>query len=359
MTLELTTTYAQNNYPIIVAHSSLNKLTEFTSSYQHTFVFVDASVYQLWKSKIDQLVTTQAMTCITIPSGEQVKYFSYYEKYLELLLSYHPTRNTCLVAIGGGATGDFVGFLAATLLRGVDFIQVPTTLLAHDSSIGGKVGINTKQGKNLVGAFHRPKAVLYDLDFLDTLPESEILSGFAEIYKHALLRNENATKALENQYPSQIELKSLKQIETYLIQGIQTKLQIVVEDEKEKGQRQFLNLGHTFGHAVEYHHRLPHGYAVMIGILYQFIVSNILFNTSFNLQHYYRYFESLGYPLEIVTSFQFEPLYALMLHDKKNDADGVRMVLLKGIGSPIAVHVNRNILHQAFMQLKQLHKEVN
>ena len=139
---------------------------------------------------------------IIIPAGEQSKTFAQYQQTIESLLSKQLTRNTCIIALGGGATGDFAGFIAATLLRGVGFIQVPTTILAHDSSVGGKVGINSQHGKNLIGAFYRPNAVIYDLDFLETLPYSEILSGYAEVYKHALLNGKEATThRAQLQYP--------------------------------------------------------------------------------------------------------------------------------------------------------------
>ncbi|WP_086427762.1 3-dehydroquinate synthase [Staphylococcus cornubiensis] len=356
--MQLTTTYPDRNYPIIIEHSAFERLDTFVSDYQHVFVFVDQSVYSVWENKISRFVNDHHYTTFQIPSGEQVKYMAQYEHYIEALLAHQPTRNTCLIAIGGGATGDFVGFLAATLLRGVDFIQVPTTILAHDSSIGGKVGINTTQGKNLVGAFHRPKAVIYDLEFLTSLPFDEILSGYGEVYKHALLNDEASVRALEQVYPNKGELKQLQSIEQYLIQGIQTKLQIVLNDEKECGQRQFLNLGHTFGHAIEYKYRLAHGHAVMIGILYQFIVSNLMLNSHFEINHYITYMKALGYPLEIMSQFEFEPLLKLMLHDKKNDANGVRMVLLQSIGNPTVQHVDISTLRQAFDTLIQQYQEV-
>ncbi|MEJ7540750.1 3-dehydroquinate synthase [Staphylococcus intermedius] len=357
--MQLTTTYPDQNYPIIIEHAALDQLDTFVSDYQHVFVFIDQNVYSVWESKISRFVNRHDYTTFQIPSGEQVKYMPQYEQYIEALLAHRPTRNTCLIAIGGGATGDFVGFLAATLLRGVDFIQVPTTILAHDSSIGGKVGINTAHGKNLIGAFHRPKAVIYDLEFLTSLPYSEILSGYGEVYKHALLNDAHAVNTLENAYPNHAHLKTLQGLEQHLINGIQTKLQIVLNDEKERGQRQFLNLGHTFGHAIEYQYQLAHGHAVMMGILYQFIVSNLLLDTQFDIPHYMNYFKALGYPLEVIRQFEFEPLLQLMLNDKKNDAKGVRMVLLQDIGKPIVKHVETPILELALETLKQQYMEVN
>lgn len=350
--MKLMTTYANDNYPVIVANQAIDSLAQFATNYQDVFLFIDENVEANWSSKV-QNATQQGITkTFILPSGEHLKTLQHYELYIEQLLSFQPTRNTCLVAIGGGAVGDFVGFLAATLLRGVDFIQVPTTILAHDSSIGGKVGINATHGKNLIGAFHRPAAVLYDLEFLTSLPQSEVLSGYGEVYKHALLNGADSVKTIETTYPDLSALLKLTNMEAHLIDGIQTKLNIVVNDEKEKGQRQWLNLGHTFGHAVEYQTKIPHGHAVMIGILYQMIVANLMLQANHPVQHYYDYFKQLGYPLQMIESLNFEPLLKLMKQDKKNNQTGIRMVLLKIIGQPTVETVPIHILEQAFNTLK-------
>ncbi|AVP37076.1 3-dehydroquinate synthase [Staphylococcus felis] len=357
--MQFVTTYPNRNYPIIIEKNASTKLNAFLEHYQHVFILADEEVYHYWKTKIDHIVQSTQSHLILLTSGEKLKNIQHYSTVMEKLLSFQPTRQTCLVSIGGGATGDFVGFLASTLLRGVDLIQMPTTILAHDSSIGGKVGINASQGKNLIGAFHRPSAVLYDLEFLNTLPKSEILSGYAELYKHALLKGEKATLDIERHYNSLNSLLSLSHIESFIFQGIQTKLEIVLKDELEKGQRQYLNLGHTFGHAIEYQHKLPHGHAVMIGILYQFIVTNLIHDTQFDIHHYYQYCVSMSYPVEYIHQFSFEPLYTLMLQDKKNNSDGIRMVLLTELGSPTVCTVNQAILKQAFQILKSLGEEAS
>ena len=344
----LETTYNSNNYPIIVEHNALEQLHQFIQGYKDIVLVVDATVNNIWSSALAFLTSEYDAHKVIIPSGESTKSLTFYAETIEALLSRQLTRDTCLIAIGGGATGDFTGFLAATLLRGVDFIQVPTTILAHDSSVGGKVGINSQHGKNLIGAFYRPKAVIYDLNFLSTLPFSEVLSGYAEVYKHALLNNEAAVHEIEQQYSDATELKALDEIEYYLYKGIETKLNIILQDEKESNVRKYLNLGHTFGHAVEYTFKIPHGHAVMIGIIYQFIVSNQVLNQDFDIEHYIQYLHDLNYPLDIISQFEFDALYALMLKDKKNNQQGVQMVLLDGIGNPIVKHVDKSILLQSF-----------
>ena len=354
--MQLHTRYAQDNYPIIIESGALQHLNRYLLNYEHIYILIDEHVFEYWPNVHHQVKPNH--TLITIPAGERVKYLQYYEMFMNQILSSKPTRQTCLVAIGGGATGDFVGFLAATLLRGVDFIQIPTTLLAHDSSIGGKVGINSPQGKNLIGAFHRPKAVIYDLDFLSTLPETEILSGYAEVYKHALLNSKEAVQHLEQMYPNSQTLLQLQNIDTVIVDGIETKLNIVLADEREQGQRKFLNLGHTFGHAVEYQYHLPHGHAVMIGILFQYFVSNLILKTQFSTIAFYQYLKSLHYPISILDDLDFDQLYEYMLSDKKNDATGIQMVLLNDFGHPTVQHVSKSLLKQAFDQMIVLHEEV-
>ncbi|MHD0397677.1 3-dehydroquinate synthase [Staphylococcus simulans] len=358
--MQLMTTYQDNNYPIIIQHDAIAQLSTFLSKYRDVVFIIDKNVARFHPTKIEQaksaLSTKQISHLISVEGSEQTKSFSVYESVIEQLLETGMTRNTCIVAIGGGVVGDFAGFVAATLLRGVDFIQVPTTILAHDSSVGGKVGINTPQGKNLVGAFHRPKSVIYDLDFLTSLPYVEISSGYAEVYKHALLNGPLALKDIEEAYPNKRALAELKQLDDFLLKGIETKLNIVVADEHEQGKRKFLNLGHTFGHAIEYHEKIPHGHAVMIGMIYQFIVSNLILDTRHDVQHYVDYMHKLGYPLDVVLNPEFQPLLNLMLKDKKNDQNGVQMVLLSEIGKPVVKHVDNTVLKTAFEQLQNLLK---
>ena len=159
--MKLETTYENNNYPIIVEQDAIEYLDSFTKHYDKVFFIIDANVYHQFSEKIDTLTKKHHAQKIIIPAGEQTKTFGQYNQTMESLLSHQLTRQTCIIALGGGATGDFAGFIAATLLRGVGFIQVPTTILAHDSSVGGKVGINSEHGKNLICAFYRPKAVIY------------------------------------------------------------------------------------------------------------------------------------------------------------------------------------------------------
>ncbi|SFV44463.1 Hypothetical protein SSCIU_01255 [Mammaliicoccus sciuri] len=353
------TTYTNNNYPIILKQNALAELNQYLKADEQNIVLIDQDVYRFHKEYIKSHLQDQDIKFLTVMSGEACKQMSYFESLSEKLLSMNITRQSQLIAIGGGATGDFVGFLAATLLRGIDFIQVPTTLLAHDSAIGGKVGINASVGKNLIGAFHRPRAVIYDINFLETLPHIEIRSGYGEIFKHAILNSEADTLHLMDVYPSIKELAQLKNIEDYLKMGIETKLKIVIEDEFEGGVRKHLNLGHTFGHGLEYLTKIAHGEAVMIGILFQKVINknrNMYDNTS-SVHLFINYLKELGYPLNVLNYADIEQIFEYMKKDKKNIGQTIQMVLQNGEASFTIESVSKEEVLDAFKELKSLINE--
>lgn len=218
-----------------------------------------------------------AAESIVLPPGEATKSFAAYERLCEDILSRKVERKTTLVALGGGVIGDLVGFAAASLLRGMPFIQVPTTLLAQvDSSVGGKTGINTRHGKNLVGAFHQPELVLIDLETLESLPERQFLAGYAEVAKYGLIDRPDFFAWLEENGAALVGGdRDLRR--HAILTSCAAKAAIVAADEREKGQRALLNLGHTFGHALEaqsgYGDALFHGEAVALGMVMAFDLS--------------------------------------------------------------------------------------
>lgn len=208
---------------------------------------------------------------ITVRAGEASKSFESYERLMEDLLALKPDRKTSLIALGGGVVGDLTGFAASTLLRGVPFVQIPTSLLAMvDSSVGGKTGINTSHGKNLVGSFYQPRCVLIDTDVLQSLPEREMKAGYAEVVKYGLLGDANFFKWLQENGEKLLAKDTVIAVQT-IVTCCGLKGKIVAADERESGQRALLNLGHTFGHALEaevgYDGRLLHGEAVGIGMV--------------------------------------------------------------------------------------------
>jgi 3-dehydroquinate synthase len=285
--------------------------------------------------------------------GEAQKSFSNIEKICTKILSQSPDRNITLIALGGGVVGDITGFVASILLRGVNFIQIPTTLLAQvDSSVGGKTGINSKYGKNLIGAFHQPSLVLADITLLKTLPEREYLSGYAEIIKYALIGDIKFFHFLDSN-KAKIKKRDSKIIAEMVKISCETKAKIVSQDEKEQGNRALLNLGHTFGHALEkdmnYSNKLKHGEAVSIGMVMAFQLSEKLgFVNKKDTQTVIKHLKDIGLPtrpLDIKKCWNAEKLLKNMYGDKKSDNGKLNLILPKKLGkSEIVKNVDPTIV---------------
>ncbi|GAE34555.1 3-dehydroquinate synthase [Halalkalibacter akibai JCM 9157] len=226
---------------------AVKKVTEPVSS---VLVITDTDVAPLY---LDDVVLSfkneYPVYTEVIQSGEASKSFSVYEQVMTKALESSLDRKSLIIALGGGVVGDLAGFVAATYMRGIRFIQVPTTLLAHDSSVGGKVAINHPLGKNMVGSFHQPESVLYDTEMLYSLPVKEWRSGFAEVMKHGFIRDLSFLNWLQE--IKVIEEMPIEQLNTLLEKSISIKAEIVTVDEKESGIRAHLNFGHTLGHAIE------------------------------------------------------------------------------------------------------------
>ena len=280
---------------------------------------------------------------IVLPSGEATKSFASYESLCETLLGHGLKRQSIIFAVGGGVIGDLAGFAAASLLRGVDFIQVPTTLLAMvDSSVGGKTGINTKHGKNLVGAFYQPRAVVIDFDCLNTLPDREMKAGYAEILKYALLGDPVFFAWLED-YGIDILNRHPSALAHAIEISCGMKASIVALDEREEnGQRARLNLGHTFAHALEaaagYDGRLLHGEAVSIGLALAADLSTHLGLLMAGEREKVRtHLASLGMMTDVRhisprLSQGIPELLQLMQNDKKATESGLNFIVMDQIG---------------------------
>lgn len=265
-----------------------------------------------------------------LPEGEAAKTAQTMSKGWEVLGANLFGRKDTVVAVGGGATTDSSGFLAATWLRGIDVIQVPTTVLAMvDAAVGGKTGINTRHGKNLVGAFHTPTAVVCDLDFLKTLPREQFVAGMGEVIKCGFISDPQIL-ALVQQNPTEHILDPQSQVLAELMErAIRVKAKIVSADLRESGQREFLNYGHTFAHAIEKveNYRFAHGKAVAIGCVFAAVVAQKLGIASAQLVEKHRQlFSKVGLPI----SYQGDPsqLLSAMRSDKKVRSDAIRMVLV-------------------------------
>jgi 3-dehydroquinate synthase len=282
---------------------------------------------------------------VTVPAGESSKEFAAFGRLMNDLLDQRPDRKTTLVALGGGVVGDLTGFAASVLLRGVDFIQVPTTLLAQvDSSVGGKTGINTRHGKNLVGAFYQPRLVLADTDVLDTLPRRELLAGYAEVAKYGLIDDPDFFAWCEANGAAVLSGDAARR--THAIeQSCLAKARIVAADERETTDlRALLNLGHTFGHALEaetgFGSDLLHGESVGTGMAMAFDLSARLgLCPAADAERVRRHLGAVGLPMRLRAiggdnrrSWDATRLVEHMRGDKKAEGGRLTFVLVRGIG---------------------------
>ena len=282
------------------------------------------------------------MTALALPPGEQTKGWAQFGRAVEWLLEQKIERRDLVVAFGGGVVGDLTGFAAAVLRRGVRFAQIPTTLLAQvDSSVGGKTGINTAQGKNLVGAFHQPSLVLADIGVLDTLPRRDFLAGYGEVVKYGLLGDADFFDWLETHGPAMAVDDAAARLHA-VTRSVQMKAGIVARDETEEGERALLNLGHTFCHALEkatgYGDRLLHGEGVAIGCALAFELSQRLGLCAQEAPSRVRaHLRAMGMKTDLADIPGdlpgAETLLALMGQDKKVVDGRLRFILARGIGS--------------------------
>ncbi|SKA35221.1 3-dehydroquinate synthase [Enhydrobacter aerosaccus] len=298
---------------------------------------------------------------VVVPAGESSKEFGAFGRLMNTLLDARPDRKTTLVALGGGVVGDLTGFAAAVLLRGVDFIQVPTTLLAQvDSSVGGKTGINTRHGKNLIGAFYQPRLVVADTDVLDTLPRRELLAGYAEVAKYGLIDDPAFWDWCEANGAAVLAGDAAKR--SYAIeQSCRAKARIVAADERETTDlRALLNLGHTFGHALEaetgFGPDLLHGEAVGAGMTMAFDLSAKLgLCPAADARRVREHLGAVGLPVRLRSiggsnrrNWDADKLIEHMRGDKKAEAGRLTFVLARGIGKTF---VTRDIDEPAVREL--------
>ncbi len=311
---------------------------------RRVFIITDENVAGNWLPPVEIALTKAGCRSETmvLPGGEATKSFSWLEQVLDRMLSARIDRRGLVLALGGGVIGDLAGFAAAVALRGLDYVQVPTTLLAQvDSSVGGKTAINTRYGKNLVGRFHQPRLVMIDTTVLDSLPKREILAGYAEVVKYGLIGNRDFFDWLESNGGTVIGGNDAAR-QTAIVESCRAKAGIVVADEHEAGDRALLNFGHTFGHALEaeagYDGRLLHGEAVAIGMCLAFQLScDLGLCTGQDSARARRHLAAVGLPTTIAgvsgsDSWSARTLVEHMRHDKKVVDDRMRFVLARGIG---------------------------
>jgi 3-dehydroquinate synthase len=337
---------SENPYPVYVGKGIFGKLPEFIQKNninKNVFFIADKKMYSKHKSAIDKfyLGISGKKYFSLMDASEENKAFKSLQRFYNEMLQNGFGRDTVVIAVGGGITGDIAGFAAATFARGIQFIQIPTTLLAMvDSSVGGKTGINFGHTKNIIGSFYQPKFVTVDTDFLKTLPEEEIICGLGEIVKYGLLIGDDFFEFLKKNMQKLLKAES-KLLTKVIEECIKFKARIVEKDEKEEsGLRKVLNLGHTFAHAVEVEqkHKIKHGQAVIIGLACALHLSNkigllndvmlakylslvVLFEDKIKLEK-----------IDILKCFE------IMKRDKKNKDEIIKFVLLSSAGN-LAVDV--------------------
>lgn len=326
-------------YKIQIGNDLLRKLPKTLKKldYSKYVIITDTKVRKLYGTQIQKDLKKNNIDCelLSFTEGEKSKQIKIVENLLNKMLDLECDRNTCIIAVGGGVTGDIAGFLASVFMRGIDFIQIPTTLLAMaDSSIGGKTGVNTASGKNLIGTFHQPIAVIIDIDTLKTLPEKELKNGYSEIIKMAAIRNKSLFKFLEK-HNEKILNKDAKKLEKAICIAVRIKADVVSRDTKEHGIRMILNYGHTYGHAIEKasKYKISHGYAVAIGmcIINEMAVSQKLMKEKHALR-IENLLKKAGLPTKIPASLSKMTLNKLIKSDKKRNGSKQNIVIVPKIG---------------------------
>lgn len=333
---------AERSYPIHIGSGLLDRADLLLPHLPHNraAVVTNATVAPLYLETLRATLQAQGVEILPVilPDGEKYKNAETLALIYDALLTSRCERSTPLIALGGGVIGDLTGYAAATYLRGVPFIQIPTTLLAQvDSSVGGKTGINHPLGKNMIGAFYQPQVVLADITTLNTLPDNELRAGIAEVIKYGLIRDLTFFEWLE-QNMDKLLTRDAAALQYAIAQSCRNKAEVVAADERESGERALLNLGHTFGHAIENgmgYGAWLHGEAVAAGTIMAVDLSRRLgWISEADATRARRLFEQAGLPL-VSPYLGVEKYLQLMGLDKKVAGGKIRFVLLRSIGKAV------------------------
>lgn len=337
----LTVDLGERSYPIYIGNNLLGQDTLLKKHIpgNSALIVSNETVAPLYLAKTQSMLSGLRNEVVILPDGEKYKNLEVLNQIYDGLLRNRLDRNTTVIALGGGVVGDMAGFAAASYQRGVHLIQLPTTLLSQvDSSVGGKTGVNHALGKNMIGAFYQPRAVIADTDTLDTLPERELSAGLAEIIKYGLICKPDFFSWLEENMSAL--LRRDKTALSYAIEvSCQTKADVVAADEKESGSRALLNLGHTFGHAIENgmgYGKWLHGEAVGAGMCMAAIMSQQMgWMTDTDTQRTITLIEQAKLPTKAPPTMSSQQFLDLMAVDKKVLNGVMRLVLMKGIGKSV------------------------
>ena len=334
-------------YPIIIGSNLTSNISNIIKknsiNFKQCLLIVDKNIPKKFILNLKKSLKQKKVHIFFFKSNEKNKNIEYVKKILQILLQKNFSRDDCVISVGGGITGDVSGFVASLFKRGLKFINLPTTLLSQvDSSIGGKTGVNSKYGKNLIGSFYQPNLVISDIQFLKSLSKREITCGYGEILKHSLISNRKFFIFLNKNLKKVLNLSS-PFIEKAIYESCKIKKKVVEKDEKEKNLRKILNFGHTFAHAYEaslgYSKRLNHGEAVILGMK---TALNFSLKKSFLKKKEYKlivdHINNIGLPFSLNKFFSLKDINKIssfMIKDKKNYSSKINLILIKKIGSPI------------------------
>lgn len=344
------------SYDICIGHSILHQLKDYLAGLSiggKIAVITNPNIRRLYGEELGRHLKEAGyqLTVIEVPAGERYKTLKSVSRIYDTLIREKFERNSSVIALGGGVIGDIAGFVAATYLRGIPYIQIPTSLVAQiDSSVGGKTGVNHPLGKNLIGAFYQPLLVWTDVGVLKTLPRRELIAGMAEVVKYGVIADNRFFSFLEEDYKKVLSLEQDALIHM-VERSCEIKAMVVIADEREKGLRAILNFGHTIGHAIETvtdYKRYRHGEAIAIGMV---CAARLAYKMELCHLEVYKRIERLCRLIGLKTSFprvEFSTLWDILQRDKKVINEKVRFILPVSIGDvKVAEDVKREVLQNA------------
>ncbi|UKS30596.1 3-dehydroquinate synthase [Paenibacillus sp. HWE-109] len=360
---ELTVELGERSYPIYIGQGIINQIVAYfdraeLSRKSPLLIVTDETVAPLHLERVSTLLREGgfAVTTCVVPAGETSKSLAQLEGIITAALQAGLDRSSSIVALGGGVVGDLAGFAAASFMRGVRFVQIPTTILAHDSSVGGKVAVNHPMAKNIIGAFHQPELVLFDIELLLTLPPREVKAGLSEVIKHGLIWDAEFTQWCDDHADKLLDLDP-DALSYALYIGCKVKSIVVSQDERENDLRAILNLGHTIGHALEAvagYGELLHGEAIAIGMVgaaklaQQFGYGEEIHKVTKDL------FEKYGLPVRIPAHLDTDSIMSAMTHDKKFKEGTMVYIIPTEIGK---VEIRKDVTVHQVREIVELLKE--
>ncbi|MGE6229390.1 3-dehydroquinate synthase [Paenibacillus chitinolyticus] len=361
--MELKVDLGERSYPIYLGEGLLKDCAAYFDKHAISkraplLVVTDESVARHHLQPVMDSLTAGGYkaSSFIVPPGESSKSLQMLEKIVTAALEAGLDRKSAIVALGGGVVGDLAGFAAASFMRGIAFVQMPTTILAHDSSVGGKVAVNHPLAKNIIGAFHQPEMVLYDVTTLQTLPQRDISAGLSEMIKHGLIWDADFVKWLENNREKLLSLDP-EALQYGLYQGCKVKSLIVSQDERENGLRAILNLGHTIGHALEAvagYNELLHGEAISIGMVGS---ARLAMKLGYSEDIYTvtkRILQSFGLPVRLPEQYDTARIMSALMHDKKFKEGTMTFIIPTAVGQvEIRNDVRREWVEEVVEQLKR------